>query len=147
MKTFLVSQPQVLLLVSSTETDNHETTLVVSELVRPRIEYYRCLVDAGTSFKEHAVVLWTGQVAGDSDATHVTRALNASRPTIVVFVSDGRLPESVDGSKAPETGLAASAVATQLSALHASGQASAFGMRVKKTGRFYTCEPLRPFGP
>lgn len=145
MKMFLVSQPQALLLVSSTEADNHESTLVVSDLHRARVEYFRCLVDAGTSFKEHAVVLWTGPVFGDADAAHVARALSAARPTIVTFVGEGPLPESADGSAVSATGLAASAVVAQLSALSVSGHGEAFGMRVMKTGRFYTCEPLRGF--
>lgn len=147
MKMFLVSQPQALLLVASTEADNHETTLVVPELRRAQVEYFRCLVDAGTSFKEHAVVLWAGSpVCGDEDAMQVARALNAARPTIVAFVGDGPHPEGADGSPASETAVAAAAVVAQLSALSASGLGAAFGMRVRKTGRFYTCEPWRDSG-
>jgi hypothetical protein len=142
MKMFLVSQPLGLLLVHSPEENNHETTLVVPELLRSRIEYYRCLVDAGTSFKEHAVVLWSGKVAGDSDAGHVARALNVARPTTVTFVGEGPLPERADGSAVSETGLAACAATTQMGLLDASGRGTAFGMSVTKTGRFYTCEPL-----
>lgn len=141
MKMFLVSQPQALLLVASTEEDNHETTLVIPELRRARVEYFKCLVDAGTSFKEHAVVLWLGPVADDADAVLVARALNIARPTIVTFVSEGALPMNAEGSVPTETGLAASAVVTQMASLDAGGRGVAFGMQVTKTGRFYTCEP------
>ena len=146
MKMFLVSQPQALLLVSSAEEDNHETTLVVPELRRVRIEYFKCLVDAGTSFKEHAVVLWAGPVAGDGDAALVARALNIARPTIVTFVSEGALPVSLGGSASPETAVAASAVVKQMATLNAAGRGAAFGMQVTKTGRFYTCEPSASAG-
>lgn len=146
MTMFLVSEPQPLLLVSTTEEDNHETTLVVPELARVRIEYFRCLVDAGASFKEHAVVVWTGEVSGDGDVAHVVRALNVARPMTVTFAREGLLPTSADGSAATAGGLAAAVVVTKMGSLDAHGRGAAFGLQVRKTGRFYTCEPMKLSG-
>ncbi len=134
---FLISEPEARLLVSSTETDNHETTLVIPELGRDRVEYFKCLVDSGTAFKEHAVVIWEGQLEGESDALLVIRALNASRPTEVSFLVHGE-PRGIEAGETSPAGVAACAVVRRLTDAH-QGTSTVLGLRTTKTGRFYTC--------
>ena len=89
----LVSDPARLLLVRDTATDSHETTLVVPNLPDPRVTYYRCLVDAGVSFQEHAVVVHERPL-GETGLSIIKGALQGARRTAVTFV---RAASSDDG--------------------------------------------------
>ena len=85
--TFLVSAPDFRLLVRDAADNNHETTLVVPELVQRSVPYARLLVDEGGRFTEHAVA-FVRETAFDP-AGVIARALRAARPTRVTFVMVG----------------------------------------------------------
>ncbi len=80
---FLVSEPELKLLVRSTADDNHETSLVVPELLQPSVLYCRLLVEENSNFVEHAVAFVE---SSPPDPTSViARALQVARPTRVCF--------------------------------------------------------------
>ncbi len=88
---FLVSRPTRRMLVRTTEVDAHESTLVVPNLPVDDVEYYRALVDEGTTFVEHAVVT-RPSVKQLRPSEVVQRTLTAARPTRVCAIQEEELP-------------------------------------------------------
>lgn len=137
----LVSRPERRLLVSSTRHDNHETTLVVADLPRPSVEYFKCLVDGGRRFEEHAVVVWQGAPPDRSTSELLLRALTAARPTEVTLFGDECPMQKPDGSPASPSGAAACAVASGLDVLDKRLRGRFLGLDIEKSEQFFVCRP------
>lgn len=150
--SYLVSQPQLLLLVRDSHPDIHETTLVVPDLPVARLPYARCLVDCGPNFEEHAVALSEAPLGGTERAI-IVRCLTAARPTTVSILweaADSGGPLSLYSTERTSGSAAAATVAALRSDDLAVGEQRVVSLSpegeqdatfsVSRVGRFFSVE-------
>lgn len=97
----LVSVPEELVFVRRADSSTPESALILAELSREELRYYRCLVD-GRDIVEHAIVLEGEAPLSESERERLRRVLHLRRPHVVSFLrqgEDGRLQlSSTEGS-------------------------------------------------